>query len=80
MLDGHDLKTLNVRWLRSRIAMVGQEPKLFSGTIFENIAHGLVDRANMEKKALQQRVISAARAANGKESFLFFKSFIHFGI
>ena len=80
LLDGHDLKTLNVRWLRSRIAMVGQEPKLFSGTIFENIAHGLVDRANMEKKALQQRVLSAARAANGKESFLFFKSFIHFGI
>jgi len=40
-LDGHDLKTLNVRHLRRSIGLVGQEPVLFSGSIFSNIARGL---------------------------------------
>ena len=40
-LDGTDIKTLNTRWLRSKIGYVGQEPVLFSGTIAENIAYGL---------------------------------------
>ncbi|KIY62845.1 P-loop containing nucleoside triphosphate hydrolase protein [Cylindrobasidium torrendii FP15055 ss-10] len=42
-LDGHDLKTLNVKWLRSQIGLVSQEPVLFSGTVFDNVAHGLVN-------------------------------------
>ncbi|KAH7472555.1 ABC transporter B family member 2 [Phytophthora ramorum] len=39
-LDGRDVKTLNVKWLRSQIGMVSQEPVLFATTIFENIAMG----------------------------------------
>ncbi|RLN82560.1 hypothetical protein BBJ28_00009500, partial [Nothophytophthora sp. Chile5] len=41
LLDGIDTKQLNVRWLRSQIGLVGQEPTLFIGTIAENIAYGL---------------------------------------
>ena len=41
-LDGHDIKDLNLRWLRSQIAMVQQEPILFATTIMENISYGLV--------------------------------------
>ena len=41
LLDGQDIKNLNVRWLRSKIGYVGQEPVLFSGTIAENISYGL---------------------------------------
>ena len=40
LLDGVDIKTLNVRWLRSQLGYVGQEPVLFSGSVAENIAHG----------------------------------------
>ena len=40
-LDGHDLKTLNVRHLRRNIGLVGQEPILFAGSIFSNIAKGM---------------------------------------
>lgn len=40
MLDGVDLRQLNVRWLRQQIGLVGQEPVLFSGTIADNIAYG----------------------------------------
>ena len=41
LLNGKDLRSLNVRWLRSQIGYVGQEPVLFAGTIAENIAYGL---------------------------------------
>jgi len=41
-LDGNDISTLNLRWLRRHIALVSQEPILFSITIYESIAHGLV--------------------------------------
>jgi ATP-binding cassette subfamily B (MDR/TAP) protein 1 len=40
-LDGVDIKDLNVRWLRSQIGYVGQEPVLFAGTVAENIACAL---------------------------------------
>lgn len=41
-LDGRDLRTLNVRWLRSQIGLVSQEPTLFATTIRRNVEHGLV--------------------------------------
>lgn len=41
-LDGVDLKELNVRWLRSKIGLVSQEPTLFATTIRGNVGHGLV--------------------------------------
>jgi ATP-binding cassette subfamily B (MDR/TAP) protein 1 len=42
LLDGHDISELNLKWLRRHISIVSQEPVLFSNTIFESIAHGLV--------------------------------------
>lgn len=52
-LDGHDITTLNLRWLRQQISLVSQEPTLFGTTIFENIRHGLVgtkhEHASYEK-------------------------------
>ncbi|XP_076777029.1 ATP-binding cassette sub-family B member 5 [Arvicanthis niloticus] len=40
LLDGVDVKELNVQWLRSQTAMVSQEPVLFNCSIAENIAYG----------------------------------------
>ncbi|KAJ8737708.1 hypothetical protein PYW08_000303 [Mythimna loreyi] len=37
-LDGKELRNLNIGWLRSSLGVVGQEPVLFHGTIFENIS------------------------------------------
>jgi ATP-binding cassette subfamily B (MDR/TAP) protein 1 len=37
-LDGMDIRTLNVKWLRSQIGLVSQEPKLFSGSIRSNVS------------------------------------------
>ena len=41
-LDGVDLKELNIKWLRTQIGLVSQEPTLFATTIKENVAHGLI--------------------------------------
>lgn len=56
-INGVDIKDMNVKSLRRRIGMVGQEPVLFSGTVAENIAYG---RPN----ASRADIITAARKAN----------------
>ena len=33
LLDGHDIRSLNLRWLREQIGLVGQEPVLFNMTV-----------------------------------------------
>jgi len=57
-IDGHGVTTLNLKWLRAQIGMVGQEPLLFDGTVFENIALGKVGEAS------RAEVEEAARSAN----------------
>jgi len=53
LLDGVDVRTLNVRWLREQLGLVSQEPVLFQGTVAENIAHGKpgATRAEVEEAA-----------------------------
>lgn len=39
-INGHDVKTINVPYLRSCMRLVSQEPTLFASSIFENICDG----------------------------------------
>ena len=57
MLDGIDIRDLNVQWLRDQIGLVSQEPVLFATTIMENIRYG-------KPGALDDEVYEAARMAN----------------
>ncbi|OTF72759.1 hypothetical protein BLA29_004063, partial [Euroglyphus maynei] len=57
LIDGHDIKDLNVGSLRDQIGVVGQEPVLFGYSIEKNIAFGHPE-ANLEE------VIQAAKEAN----------------
>lgn len=41
LFSGRDIKELEPRWYKKQIAIVSQEPVLFSGTIRENICYGL---------------------------------------
>jgi ATP-binding cassette, subfamily B, bacterial len=43
LVDGHDVRSLRLATLREQIAIVPQEPLLFEGTIFDNIAYGRAD-------------------------------------
>ncbi|XP_051130267.1 ABC transporter B family member 1 [Andrographis paniculata] len=57
MLDGRDIKTLKLRWLRQQIGLVSQEPALFATTIKENILLGRPEASSVE-------IEEAARVAN----------------
>ncbi|KAI2628689.1 P-loop containing nucleoside triphosphate hydrolase protein [Hypoxylon sp. NC1633] len=65
-LDNVDISSLNVKWLRRNIAMVGQEPFLFDRTIHENISYGLDEqlRSSLSQSEIDKRVIQAAKDAN----------------
>ncbi len=45
-VDDHDIRDLNVEWLRSQIGIVMQEPVLFSRSIRDNIRYGQADGAD----------------------------------
>ena len=68
-LDGVDIRQLNVRWLRTRIGLVQQEATLFSGTVFENVAHGLMGTVheNESEERKLRLVQDACRAAFAHE-------------
>lgn len=56
-LDGHDIRSLNIQWLRSLIGVVEQEPVLFATTIAENIRYGQPDVS-------VEDIVHAAKEAN----------------
>jgi len=62
LVDGHDLRELSARAVRSQLGIVPQEGFLFSGTIRENVAFG-------RPEASDDEVIAAARAV-GAETFV----------
>ena len=59
-IDDHDLREVSKQSLRHNIAMVFQDPSLFSGTIRENIAYS-------KPGATDEEVARAAKAANASE-------------
>jgi subfamily B ATP-binding cassette protein MsbA len=59
-IDGHDVRNVKVKSLRSHIGMVMQDAILFSGTIRENLRYG-------NPNATDQEVEWACRAANACE-------------
>ncbi|CAF1003973.1 unnamed protein product [Adineta steineri] len=56
LLDGVNIRKLNLQWLRSRLGVVSQEPVLFDLTIAENIAYGL------ENIPMDEIVLAATKA------------------
>ncbi|CAF1332274.1 unnamed protein product [Rotaria sordida] len=59
LLDGHDLRTINVKWLRSIIGLVQQEPVLFNISIRDNIAYG-----DTTREFTDAEIYEAARQAD----------------
>ncbi|KAF3184132.1 hypothetical protein TWF751_000129 [Orbilia oligospora] len=65
-LDGKELKEYNVKWLRSQVRLVQQEPVLFAGTVYENVCRGFLDEQRAlpeeEKRKLVQEACSLSNA------------------
>ncbi|XP_044454474.1 ABC transporter B family member 9-like [Triticum aestivum] len=61
LLDGVEMKSLNINWLRKQTGLVSQEPVLFNDTIRANIAYG------KDGEVSEEEVIAAAKASNAHE-------------
>lgn len=60
LLDGRDIRELGLHQLREHIALVPQQPALFTGDVRYNIAYG-------RPEASDEEVVAAARAAHAHE-------------
>jgi len=61
LLDGIDIRSLDLKNLRSHFSLVSQDIILFNDTVFNNIAYGVL------RDASEAEVIEAAKAANAWE-------------
>ncbi|OIW18226.1 hypothetical protein TanjilG_00339 [Lupinus angustifolius] len=61
LINGKDIKRLNLKSLREHIGLVQQEPTLFATSIYENILYG-------KEGASDSEVIEAAKLANAHSS------------
>ncbi|KAF3450533.1 hypothetical protein FNV43_RR06618 [Rhamnella rubrinervis] len=57
LIDGVDLRKLQLKWIREKIGLVSQEPVLFATTIKENIAYG-------KENATDEEIRTATELAN----------------
>jgi ATP-binding cassette subfamily B protein len=60
LLNGEDIRELGLQQLRAHIALVPQQPALFTGDVRYNICYG-------EPDASDEQVIAAAKAAHAEE-------------
>lgn len=63
LIGSHNIKTIHPSHLRSQIAVVDQDCLMFSGSIFENICHGIADTGVSEDEKssrCQQACVAAA--------------------
>ncbi|MFD1598639.1 ABC transporter ATP-binding protein [Halobellus rarus] len=69
-VDGRDVREYDLQALREEIAVVEQNPYLFSGTVAENVAYGDSEVLAAERhggREHRDRVVSAAKAAAAHE-------------
>jgi len=60
LIDGRDIEDYNIKWLRSQIGLVSQEPTLFDASVAKNIAISTPD-------ATQEDIEKAAKLANAHD-------------
>ncbi|OON15699.1 ABC transporter, ATP-binding protein, partial [Opisthorchis viverrini] len=63
LVDGHDIRDLDLQWYRSQVGVVEQETFLFAGTVEENIRMGNLN-------ATQLQIVEAAKLANAHDFIL----------
>ena len=67
-VDGRDIADYNTKWLRSNVRLIQQEPTLFQGTIFQNVAKGFVgEQQNLPEEAQKKLVEEACVSSNAHD-------------
>lgn len=73
LIDGKDIKTFNLNWLRTQLGVVNQEPVLFGTTIMENIRFG-------RENVTENEIVQATKAANAHNFIMNLPKVSHFNI
>ncbi|BFU18176.1 p-glycoprotein [Entamoeba histolytica] len=63
LLDGHNIKDLNIHFLRNQIGLVGQEPVLFAESVIDNIKRGVPEGVEVSN----EQIYAAAKMANAHD-------------
>ncbi|KAL2829227.1 P-loop containing nucleoside triphosphate hydrolase protein [Aspergillus cavernicola] len=69
-VDGTDVTKLNTKWLRSQISLVQQEPILFQGTVFQNVAKGFLEAQKALSCEEQLRLVQEACKSSFAHEFI----------
>ncbi|KAI0228655.1 hypothetical protein L0F63_005647 [Massospora cicadina] len=66
VVDGCDIREMNLKWYRQQLGLVSQEPTLFSGTIADNVAIGLIGTPleNADREKQLPVIMEACRQSN----------------
>lgn len=72
-IDGEDIKTLNVKWLRTIVGVVSQEPVLFALSIAENIQYG-------REGVTMDEIVQATKTANAYDFIMKLPDVSHFSL
>ena len=69
LVGDHNIEEFDIKWWRSQIGLVQQEPFLFNDTIFNNVAHGLIGTqwANASEGQKRELVRGACEEAYATE-------------
>ncbi|GAB0134920.1 hypothetical protein EsDP_00003272 [Epichloe bromicola] len=70
LLDGREISSYQLRWLRQQMAIVKQEPFMFNRSVYENIELGftnVVEWKNMPRDERRHLVYRAAKIAQADE-------------
>mmetsp|Transcript_18987 Transcript_18987/g.31120 ORF Transcript_18987/g.31120 Transcript_18987/m.31120 type:complete len:776 (-) Transcript_18987:111-2438(-) len=65
-LDGHDLRLVDLKWLRERYGYVAQEPVTLNATVAENIAFGARE-VDFKSRELWELVLWASKTAQAHQ-------------
>lgn len=60
LIDGHDIRSVNLESLRKQMGVMTQDSYIFSGTIRDNIAYGKLD-------ASEEEIVAAAKAVHAHD-------------
>lgn len=77
LIDGINLKEFQLKWIRSKIGLVSQEPVLFASSIKENIAYGK-DGATTEEIHAAAELANAAKFVDKLPQVLIKIRSVHF--
>ena len=62
LVDGRDVRTLDLAWLRRNVGTVSQDPTLFDGTVAENVAYAV----GGPHRTTNDSIATAAEIANAR--------------